>query len=84
MVNNIKPEYIYILKILALKGGTQHYVNISSSELGKILSTSQQTASRKILYLLNNGYIIKQGDRFLVSNKGLEFITPWYKRLLKW
>ena len=79
MVNNIKPEYIHILKILALKGGTQHYVNISSSDLGKILSTSQQTASRKVLYLLNNGYL----ERHKVHSRAFLKITTKSLDILK-
>ena len=34
-------------------------------------------------FLYNNGYIIRdRTGRFLVSEKGKQFATPWYKRIL--
>ena len=78
MVSDIKPEHIHILKILALKGGTQRYINMSSSNLAKIIMISQQTASRKIIYLLNNGFLERQrihSRAFLrITTKGLDIL----------
>lgn len=45
------------LKQLALLGGMQGFIEISSSEFATLLSTSQQTASRRILDLDEKGLI---------------------------
>lgn len=54
------PEDLAALKELALLGATTGFVEISSSELAKILGTSQQTASRRILDLEKYGYVRRE------------------------
>lgn len=54
------PEDKEVLKQLAKMGAMRDYVYTSSGELAKRLEVSQQTASRKILELLNAGLITRR------------------------
>lgn len=54
------PEEKEILKQLAKIGGLHDYVYTSSGELARRLDVSQQTASRKILELLDAGLIARR------------------------
>lgn len=54
------PEEKEILKQLAQLGGLHDYVYTSSSELATRIRVSQQTASRKILELLDAGLIVRR------------------------
>ncbi len=59
---NIRPGekmgfVIPTLKILALKGASDHMITISTTELGEELGVSQQTASNRLLALLEAGLI---------------------------
>lgn len=54
------PEDKELLKQLAKLGGLHDYVLISSSELADRIGVSQQTASRKILELLDAGLILRR------------------------
>lgn len=54
------PEDKEILKQLAKLGGLREYVQTSSGELAGKLGVSQQTASRKILELLEAGLIARR------------------------
>ena len=58
-------EVLGILKAIALKGGIDRFVPLSSSNLGNILGKSQQTASRKIQQLISDGWV----ERRIVSRK---------------
>ena len=71
----MRPILLKTLKILALQGATRHSVHISSTDLGKKLEISQQSASRHIINLAQKGYIEKkyaQGGQIVnVNEKGL-------------
>lgn len=56
----VAPEDKEVLKHLARLGGLHDHVYTSSGELAKVLGVSQQTASRKILELLDAGYITRR------------------------
>ena len=56
----VAPEDKELLKQLARIGGLHDYVFISSSELAERIGVSQQTASRKILELLDAGLIVRR------------------------
>ena len=56
----VAPEDKELLKQLAKIGGLHDHVFISSSELAERLGVSQQTASRKILELLDAGLILRR------------------------
>lgn len=54
------PEDKELLKALAKIGGLHDYVYTSSGELAERIGVSQQTASRKILELLDSGLIVRR------------------------
>lgn len=54
------PEDKELLKQLAKIGGLHDYVYTSSGELAEKIGVSQQTASRKILELLDAGLIVRR------------------------
>lgn len=56
----ILPEEKEILKQLARLGGLHDFVYTSSGELAGRIGVSQQTASRKILELLDRGLIVRR------------------------
>lgn len=56
----VGPEEKELLKQLAKIGGLHDHVFISSSELAERIGVSQQTASRKILELLEAGLIVRR------------------------
>jgi len=78
MAHNVAPEDKELLKQLAKIGGLHDHVFISSSELADRIGVSQQTASRKILELLDAGLIIRRmGTRkqhIRVSPAGVEVL----------
>ena len=60
MAAPIAPEDKELLKQLAKLGGLHDYVYTSSGELAERITVSQQTASRKILELLEAGLIVRR------------------------
>ena len=76
------PEDKELLKQLAKIGGLHDYVFISSSELAARIGVSQQTASRKILELLDAGLIVRRmGTRkqhIRVSPAGVDVLRHEY------
>jgi len=61
----VDEKYIYALKKIALMGGIDDFISLSSRELGEMLEMSQQSASKRILELLNENLI----DRDLGARK---------------
>lgn len=55
-----RAEELEALKELATRGAMNGFVEVSSSELAKLLDTSQQTASRRLLDLEKSGYIRRE------------------------
>ncbi|MCD6370243.1 MAG: DUF120 domain-containing protein [Thermoplasmata archaeon] len=49
----ISPEDIHLLKLLALHRANKDFVGITTSQIGKEMGVSQQTASRRLRRLLN-------------------------------
>jgi riboflavin kinase len=72
---------------LALKGNIYDYNPLSSRELGKLLGLSQQSASKKILELLEFELITrKMGARkqlVKITSKGLEILRKEYSQYQK-
>lgn len=54
------PDEIQVLKYLALSGAMDDFIPVSSGELGRDLGVSQQTASRRILDLLDKSLIQRE------------------------
>lgn len=52
-------KYTFALRKIALLGGIDDYIAVSSRELGDALEMSQQSASKRILELLELGLIVR-------------------------
>ena len=55
-----EPNELQVVKHLAMEGAMEDFVPVSSGELGRDLGLSQQTASRRILDLLDKGLIQRE------------------------
>ncbi|MEW5760870.1 MAG: DUF120 domain-containing protein, partial [Candidatus Thermoplasmatota archaeon] len=75
-------NYIHALKTIALLGGTKDYVFLSSKELGKVLALSQQSASRRIIEMVEIGFLerkmTKKKQGLIIAEKGLEALRKEY------
>ena len=74
----MKPVHVTVLKQLGLKGAVNEYTPISSGELAQTLAISQQSASKKILELIDEELIVRQlGARkqlIRITDKGLNIL----------
>ena len=75
-------KYSFALRKLALMGALDDYISISSRELGNILEMSQQSASKRILELVNIGFITRdlgtRSQRIRITQKGIEEMKKEY------
>ncbi len=75
-------KYSFALRKLALMGAIDDYVAISSRELGAALDMSQQSASKRILELLDEKYIVRdlgaRRQRIKITPKGIEEMKREY------
>ena len=71
---DIKLQHILTIVELMSKGARHNFVEVTTAELGKSISRSQQAASKHLLELENSGYIerIRRGQKFAVrvTDKG--------------
>ena len=71
---DIKLQHILTIVELLSKGARHNFVEVTTAELGKNISRSQQAASKHLLELENSGYIerIRRGQKFAVrvTDKG--------------
>ncbi len=78
----MNEKYIYALRKIALLGGLQDYIAISSRELGDKLKMSQQSASKRILELLDAGLIQRdlgaRRQRIRLTDKGVDMLRREY------
>lgn len=78
----MKKSLIPVLKHLGLEGGVNDFIPISSRELAGDLDISQQSASKKILELLDGELIIRRlgaKRQFIkITDKGLNFLRKEY------
>mgnify|MGYP001361501918 CR=1 FL=1 len=74
----VKPNLLSALKFIALQGGTRHPVHVSSTNLSKSLGISQQSASRYLIELVENGYLerkLAQGGQIVnILKKGITIL----------
>jgi len=84
---DINEKFSTALKQIALLGGINDYIAISSRELGEKLDISQQSASKRILELLEEGYIQRdlgaRKQRIKVTKKGLDALRAEYSEYQK-
>ena len=83
----MKPYHVDTLKHIALQGGLKEFVALSSRELGKALGVSQQSASQRILELLNEGLVQRdlasRKQRVKIASKGVEALQREYADYLR-
>jgi riboflavin kinase len=83
----VKPYHVDTLKQIALRGGVGDFIPLSSKDLGKALGVSQQSASQRILELLDDGMVTRdlasRRQRVKVSPKGLEVLQKEYADYLR-
>lgn len=75
-------KYTFALRKIALLGGFDDYVALSSRELGDALDMSQQSASKRILELLDEKLITRdlgaRRQRIKLSERGVEELRKEY------
>jgi len=75
-------KFAYALRKLALLGAMDDYISISSRELGESLQMSQQSASKRILELIDNQYIMRdlgtRKQRIKITQKGVDEMKREY------
>lgn len=75
-------RYVFALRKIALLGGIDDYVAVSSRELGDALETSQQSASKRILELMDEGLIVRdlgaRKQRIKITPVGVESLKKEY------
>lgn len=79
---NVDSKYTSALRKIALLGGMDDYVVLSSRELGDALEMSQQSASKRILELLDEKLITRdlgaRKQRIKITPKGVEGLKQEY------
>ena len=74
----VKPTHIAVLKFLALRGATKHPVNMSSEKLAEKFDVSQQSGSRYILNLVDNGLLERnlgrKGQILSLTSKAIDIL----------
>lgn len=79
---SVKAHHVETLKAIALLGGTTGFVNLSSRELGSAVGASQQSASQRILELVEEGLVARdlaaRRPRIRVTPKGLDLLRKEY------
>ena len=75
-------KYTFALRKIALLGGIDDYIAVSSRELGDALEMSQQSASKRILELLEGKYITRdlgaRKQRIKLTEKGVDELKKEY------
>src|SRR5919197_1426942 len=70
----IKLQHILTMTKLLQRGAKFNFIQLTTTDLGKVINRSQQAASRHLLDLENAGYIerLRKGHRFgvKITNKG--------------
>jgi riboflavin kinase len=78
----MEGRLILALRKIAVMGGLHDFISISSRELGEALGMSQQSASKRILELLGQGWIIRdlgaRRQRIKLTDKGMEALRREY------
>ena len=75
-------KYTFALRKIALLGGIDDYIAVSSRELGDALEMSQQSASKRILELMEQKYIVRdlgaRKQRIKLTEKGVDELKKEY------
>jgi riboflavin kinase, archaea type len=78
----VDEKYTFTLRKIALLGGMDDYIAVSSRELGTALEMSQQSASKRILELLELGLIVRdlgaRKQRIKLTSTGVDELKKEY------
>ena len=78
----MEEKYTFALRKIALLGGLRDSITVSSRELGEALEMSQQSASKRILELLDEKYIERdvgaRKQQIRITAKGAELLKKEY------
>lgn len=78
----MKPNLVETLKQLALLGAIHEHVPVSTSQLGRLMGVSQQSASVRVLELLEGGLITRnlgaRRQQLRLTEKALEILRSEY------
>ncbi len=81
----VKPEIWFTLYTLAKRGALHDTVLLKTSQLGKDMEISQQTASRRISECVDQGYLARvhtvNGMQLRINSKGREELTKVFSSL---
>jgi riboflavin kinase len=78
----VDEKFAFALRKIALLGGIDNYVAVSSRELGESLGMSQQSASKRILELLDARYLVRdlgaRRQRIKITDAAVEELRREY------
>jgi riboflavin kinase, archaea type len=82
---DIKLQQVLTIVHLLLLGAHRNYIELTTTQLGKNISISQQSASKHLLDLENAGYIdrIRKGRsiRIKITDSGYSQVNSFYEKL---
>jgi riboflavin kinase, archaea type len=82
---DIKLQQILTMVHLLLLGAYRNYIELTTAQLGKNISISQQSASKHLLDLENAGYInrVRKGHsiRIKITDSGYSQVNSFYEKL---
>lgn len=77
-MKNFEPNQYYALKVIKTRAGQKNQVIMSSGELAKGMGLSQQSASRILINLVEQGYISRtfqnRRQKITITDSGLEIL----------
>ncbi len=80
--SSLKPNLVETLKQLALLGAIHEHVPVSTSTLGKLMGISQQSASVRVLQLLEAGLVSRnlgaRRQQLKLTQKAMEILRSEY------
>jgi riboflavin kinase len=78
-------ELWFALYQLLKMGGHKRQIFLGTNDFGKIIGTSQQTASRRLLELMSKGYVTRElttkGQNITITEKGVAALKDVYNAL---
>jgi len=81
----MNSELWFALFQLFKMGGHKRQIFLGTNDFGKIIGTSQQTASRRLLELMSKGYVTRElttkGQNIAVTEKGVAALKEVYHAL---
>jgi riboflavin kinase len=81
----VDSELWFALFQLFKMGGHKRQIFLGTNDFGKIIGTSQQTASRRLLELMSEGYVTRElttkGQNIAITERGVATLKDVYHAL---